>query len=73
MHVPIGIKEMQRKSEVVHISTGFSCGKVYVEVPHNMVTAVIYLWGFINVILEHWTLSSLVWEMYETGIRDPIL
>ena len=51
--MPIGIKEMQRKSEVVHISTGFSCGKVYVEVPHNMVTAVIYLWGFINVILEH--------------------
>ena len=43
--MPIEIKEMQRKSEVVHISTGFSCGKVYVEVPHNRLTAVIYLSG----------------------------
>ena len=42
MHVPIEIKEMQRKSEVVHISTGFSFGKVYVEVPHYWPIAVIY-------------------------------
>ena len=45
MHVPIGINEMQKKSEVVHISTGFSFGKVYVEVPHNRLIAVIYLSG----------------------------
>ena len=31
MHVPIGIKEMQRKSEVVHVLTGFSFGKVYIK------------------------------------------
>ena len=42
MHVPSGIKEMQRKSELVHISTGFSCEKVYVEVPHNWLITVIY-------------------------------
>ena len=43
MHVPIEIKEMKRKSEVVHISTSFRFGKVYVEVPHNWLIAVIYL------------------------------
>ena len=42
MHVPIGRKEMQRKSEVVHISTSFRFGKVYVEIPHNWLIAVIY-------------------------------
>ena len=40
--MPIEIKEMQRKSEVVHILTGFSFEKVYVEVPHNWPIAVIY-------------------------------
>ena len=40
--MPIEIKEMQRKSEVVHISTGFSFEKVYVKVPHYWLIAVIY-------------------------------
>ena len=40
--MPIEIKEMQRKSEVVHISTGFSSEKVYVEVSHSWPIAVIY-------------------------------
>ena len=40
--MPIEIKEMQRQSEVVHISTGFSFGKVYIEVPYNWLIVVIY-------------------------------